>query len=41
MSKDFNIFEKFNEDFKNTNLINGWHLIGREKKIEHIMNNFD
>lgn len=40
--KDFGIFKKFNEDFKNTNLVNGgWHLIGRERKIEHIMNNFN
>jgi hypothetical protein len=40
--KDFNTFEKFNADFKNTNLINGgWHLNGRERKIEHIMNNFN
>ena len=39
--KDFNQFIKFDNDFKNTNLINGgWHLIGRENKIEHIMKNF-
>ena len=32
---------KFDNDFKNTNLINGgWHLFGRENKIEHIMKNF-
>ena len=39
--KDFNQFIKFDNDFKNTNLINGgWHLAGRENKIEHIMKNF-
>ncbi len=39
--KDFNQFIKFDNDFKNTNLINGgWHLFGRENKIEHIMKNF-
>tara|TARA_B100001057_G_scaffold501029_1_gene619813 strand:+ start:633 stop:1898 length:1266 start_codon:yes stop_codon:yes gene_type:complete len=41
-NNDYDKFEKFNIDFKNTNLINGgWHLIGRERKIEHIMNNLN
>tara|TARA_Y100000768_G_scaffold113266_1_gene83456 strand:+ start:12768 stop:14036 length:1269 start_codon:yes stop_codon:yes gene_type:complete len=40
-SEDFKRFIKFDKDFKNTSLINGgWHLFGRENKIEHIMKNF-
>lgn len=38
---DYKKFMNFENDFKNTNLIGGgWHLFGRENKINHIMKNF-
>lgn len=38
---DYKKILKFETDFANTNLIGGgWHIFGRENKINHIMKNF-
>lgn len=38
---DYNKFLKFEKEYKNKKIIGGgWHLFGRDKKIDYIMNNF-
>ena len=38
---DYNKFLKFEKEYKNKKIIGGgWHLFGRDKKIDYIMNKF-